>query len=230
MQFSKSPAFVKRIKTIDPEAGRCIVFTCSRLCQRAMGDGLSQGYCSRHIEHIRRHGHSTAKTPPKAHLEPYRRAANLWYRGHATDYRVAQVVKSLDTMLIHSGRVASAYDLQGMPMEGRAANVLARNREAGKTGSDMLTTVLALRAYIEANGPYGAPDYRHTQIAKLLHRVSSGTNRTPSGFALPRKNPRPEGRFMVYLGQKVDDQAAIAADQMAVSEVLQIVAQNTVRS
>lgn len=213
-----------RSKQAEPGAGRCAAFACPRPVQRAIGSGLSPLYCKRHVEHIRRHGHSHMKTPKKAALEPYRKAARSWVARHRGERAVARVLAALDGMLQGSGRPINAYRLRGETPEARARNVLARNREAGKTGEDLLIIVLALRAYIAEHGPRGAPDYRHTQIAKLMHRVSSGSNRTLSGFPMPQKNPRPEGRFMVHLGARVDDIACIAADDYAVEEVLAEVA------
>jgi hypothetical protein len=125
-------------------------------------------------------------------------------------------------MLMGSGPPISAYDLRGKSLEARANNVLARNREVGKTGRDLIVIVLALRAYVVENGPRGNRDYLHIQTAKLMHRVSSGTNKTTSGFPMPRKNPRPEGRFMVHLGLKVEDLASIAADETAVEAVIEM--------
>lgn len=217
-----SPAL--RSKTVEPETGRCAVFGCPQPAQRAAANGLSHTYCKRHVEHIRRHGHSHMKTPKKAALEPYRKAARNWLARHRGELAVGRVLTALDGMLQNAGRPINAYRLRGETPEARARNVLARNREAGKTGEDLLTIVLALRAYIAEHGPRGATDYRHTQIAKLMHRISSGSNRTPSGFPIPQKNPRPEGRFMVYLGRRVDDIASIAADDDAVEEVLAEVA------
>lgn len=209
---------------------RCIVLGCIRKPQAEDRDGFSRAYCKRHIEHIRRHGHSFGKTPSKAVLAPFRIAIRRWYSKHHHERRVQDVVRCLDALLLHSDGVISAYDLRGLSVQKRASNVLARNQKAGKTGIDLLQVALLLRAYVAAHGPRGSQRYLHTQIAKLLHRVSSGTNRTSSGFPIPRKNPRPEGRFMVHLGKQVDDIAGIVANDEAVAEVLQIVEEISSRS
>lgn len=209
---------------------RCAVAACRRFTQKSSGSGLSPTYCANHVEHIRRHGHSRMKTPSRAALQPFVTAARDWLRQNGDTRRAASILASLNSMLRNAGRPISAYDLRGKTLQARAENVMARYREAGKTGADLLVVVLALRGFIAKNGPRAAPDYLRTQVAKLMHRVSSGTNRTTSGFRMPRKNPRPEGRFMVHLGKRVYELASIVADEHAIEEVLRIVEEASSRS
>ena len=69
-------------------------------------------------------------------------------------------------------------------------------------------------------GPRADPEFMQVQIAKLIHRLASGTHKTTSGFPMPSKYPRAEGRVMRILGHQVEDIAGIAADAEAVQEVI----------
>jgi hypothetical protein len=133
---------------------------------------------------------------------------------------VQRVVAALDALLADSGPSESAYNLRGLPPERRARIALARVREAGIGGDRLLEITLAIKDIMSDKGPRADPEFMQVQIAKLIHRLASGTHKTTSGFPMASKYPRAEGRVMRILGHQVEDIAGIAADGEAVGEVI----------
>lgn len=157
-----------------------------------------------------------------AEILPYRKAAKQWIREHKADFMVTQVISALDNMIAGSGRAKSAYDLRWLSPDERAQQVIARLREAGILGGRLLEFTLTIKAAIAEIGPRGNPEFMQVQIAKMAHRLNSGTTRTPSGLPMRPKYPRPEGHFMRALGHMIEDLAGIAATPEAVHEVISI--------
>lgn len=207
-----------RERTSEPST-RCATLGCSRPTQRSTGKGLSHSHCKQHVEFHRRHGSYWQKSFTAQQLHPYRKAAQAWLKAHVEDANVQRVITALDGLLDNSGRAESAYRLRGLSPERRASIALARVREAGIRGDRLLEITLTIKATMVHIGPRGDPEFMQVQISKLIHRLASGTHKTPSGFKLPSKYPRAEGRVMRVLGHLVEDIAGIAADAEAVSMV-----------
>ena len=218
-------AEIKRRSSAHLEPGvsrRCNVLGCSRLSQRASGTGLSETHCKYHVEFHRRHGSYWRRSFLKDQLEPYRQAATKWVSARQGQPNVVRVVRHLQQLIDNSGRRYSAYDVRWLDPDQRANAVLANLREEGKTGEQLLIIVLTIHAAVSELGPRGDREFRHVQIAKLMHRLASGTHRTTSGFRIPSKYPRPEGVFMRTLGRRVEDVAAIAFTPEDIQEVIQL--------
>lgn len=218
-------AEIKRRSSAPLEPGvsrRCNVLGCSRLSQRASGTGLSETHCKYHVEFHRRHGSYWRRSFLKDQLEPYRQAATKWVSARQGQPNVVRVVRHLQQLIDNSGRRYSAYDVRWLDPDQRANAVLANLREEGKTGEQLLIIVLTIHAAVSELGPRGDREFRHVQIAKLMHRLASGTHRTTSGFRIPSKYPRPEGVFMRTLGRRVEDVAAIAFTPEDIQEVIQL--------
>lgn len=203
-------------------SGRCNVLGCPRSSQRASGTGLSQTHCKYHVEFHRRHGSYWRRSYLKAQLEPHRQAATKWLSARQDQPNVAHVVAHLQQLIDNSGRRYSAYDVRWLDPDQRANAVLANLREEGKTGAQLLIIVLTIHTAVSELGPRGDSEFRHVQIAKLVHRLASGTHRTTSGFRIPSKYPRPEGVFMRTLGRRVEDVAAIAFTPEDIEEVIHL--------
>lgn len=199
---------------------RCFAFGCHRPTQRSSGKGLSETHCKQHVEFHRRHGSYWKRSYLAAELAPYRKAAQSWLRSRVDDPQVQRVVAALDAVLTHSGPPVRAHDLRGQTPERRANIALARVREAGIPGERLLEITLAIKAIMSDLGPRADPEFMQVQIAKLIHRLASGTHKTRSGFPIRSKYPRGEGRVMRILGHQVEDIAGITADAEAVHEVI----------
>ena len=218
---SRSLDIHRRAKAPPQEHPRkCSVLGCQRLTQRSSGKGLSETHCKQHVEFYRRHGSYWHRSYTAAELAPYRRETQRWLRSRSGDPQVDRVISALDALLSHAGSPESAYSLRGRSPQDRARIALARVRETGVTGERLLEITLTIKAIMSDRGPRADPEFMQVQIAKLVHRLASGTHRTTSGFPLPSKYPRAEGRVMRLIGHQVEDIAGIAADAEAVREVI----------
>jgi hypothetical protein len=193
--------------------GQCSLPGCLRQTQRSAGNGYSLRYCKQHVEHHRRHGSYWHRSLTATELLPFMQAARKWLRHWRDDPRVKSAVVAIDNLLQGAGRHENAYHIRGKPPEARARFALARLRKAEIDPLIILERTLAVSACCVAKGiDERQREYRHVQIAKSVHRLASGTHRTPSGFPLPSKYPRSEGQVLRYLGRWLDEIALFAAD------------------
>jgi hypothetical protein len=134
---------------------------------------------------------------------------------------IAGVISALDQLLAGTGQAQSAYDLRGMPPAEKARVALARVRDVGVNGTRLLEIALSVAAKVDKDGPYD-PEFRSVQIAKLVHRLASGTHRSTSGFPMPSKYAPSAGRVLRILGHGIWDIAALVADADARREVAEM--------
>lgn len=164
-------------------------------------------------------------------IKPFRSATKKWMRDNAKTPEVQDAVRSLDSLLSASGRSESAFSLRGKSPKERARIALARLYEAGKRGAQLLEIVLIIKAAISVLGPRGNPEFQRVQVAKLAHRLASGTilrnhegrpyrdiyRGKPSLF---ERYPRAEGTFMRVLGEQILSRASVAAGAETISEIV----------
>jgi hypothetical protein len=201
---------------------RCIVINCTRLTQRSARNGLSDVHCKAHVEHMRRHGSAWRRSYLVRELEPYRKASQAWLAAHRHEPQVVRVVSALDALLQNSGPTATAKASRGKLPGEKARIVLARLSEAGKTGERLLLITLTIKATQKALGPRANMEFQLVQIAKMAHRLASGTHIRSIIYGTQSKYPRAEGNFMRILGYLIEDIAGIVADSDAVEEVLDL--------
>ena len=125
---------------------------------------------------------------------------------------------------------------RSMRPKDKARNVLARLREAGKTGEQLLEIIIIIRAAYLELGPHGYPDWVSIQIGKAAKRLrgASGTiqrdhdgrrwtevypHASPTWKRSWEKWPRSEGLYIRILGEMI--QAKVSEDLLdkAVEEV-----------
>lgn len=194
---------------------------CTKTTQRSSGTGLSRLHCKLHVEFHRRHGSFWHRSFLAADLAPYRKAARCWLKAHHDDPRVLRAASALDGLLEESGEPASAYDTRRLSPSEKARIALARLRQAGIAGVRLIEITLMISARIEHRGPFGNHEFLTVQIAKVAHRLASGTHRTRSGMSrIPSKYPHSAGRVLRMLGHKVWDIAIIATPDAAVRKVI----------
>lgn len=207
----------QRRASAPPEDGRqhrCAAMGCSRLTQRSAADGLSHTYCSRHVEHIARHGSSWRKSLSAKELKPYRSAAAWFMKTHlSTGITIAGplpivAVEALARSMADAGPVVISALLKDESGERRAKQVLARMRDGGALPRAVLTDVLAVMAALR--GLDGLPrddDYRTVQIAKIVHRHAGGYRKRiaypDGGGRLWQWHPEPRGLALRHLGRLV---------------------------
>lgn len=138
---------------------------------------------------------------------------------HRQDGLTVAVVAELNALMAGSGRAESAYDLRWMPASEKARVALARLHEANVPGVRLLEIALSISARIADRGP-SDPEFRNVQIAKSIHRLASGTHKTTSGLRLPSKYPHSSGQVLRIVGRRVQDVAAIVANDDAINEVI----------
>lgn len=186
---------------------KCAALGCKELTQRAAGNGVSRTYCKRHKEFKRRHGSTSRRSYSAKELRPFREAAERWTAAREGDRTLSTTMRCLDNLLSGAGRVEDAHAVRSLPPKRKAQVALARFREAGKVGRDLFTIALAVEAITRAKGIRDR-EYLHVQIAKVIHRVSSGTHPvTSGGVKLKPRWPRAEGFGMRLIGEWVRNEA-----------------------
>lgn len=194
---------------------------CQRPTQHSAGKGFSALYCKVHVAFHARHGSYWHRSYLASELTPYGSASRRWLRTHKKDSLVNSVIAALSALLAGSGKPESAYDLRYEPPAEKARIALARLHAAGTPGSRLLEITLAVSARVNDRGPCGQ-EFLEVQIAKLAHRLASGTHRTTSGIPMRSKYAPSSGRVLRILGHRIWDIAAVAADSSAVEEVIQV--------
>ena len=198
----------RRAKSPGDGDTKCAVLGCSNLTQRGAGNGLSQTYCKRHKEMLRRHGSAWRRSYSRHEIDPFRAAAKDWSDANKGSRELEVTFKCLDALLANAGDVVPAAEVRWLSPKRKAEVALARFRETGRTGEDLFHIALAVEAAYRELGPRANPEFLQVQIAKVIHRVSSGTYPvTSGGQKLKPSWPRPEGRMMRILGQKVREEA-----------------------
>ncbi len=200
---------------------RCTLPGCTRPTQAAAGNGHSARYCKHHVEFHRRHGSYWFRSLTAAELEPHRKAARAWIRGNRDDFRISRAISSIEGLMQNAGPWENAYSIRGRPPKERANFALARLRKAGIDPAVILERILAVAMCCEARGiDERQREFRRVQMAKVVHRLASGTHKTTSGFPLPSKYPRSEGNVLRHLGRRLDDIAAFALDGRSIEELV----------
>ncbi len=198
---------------------RCAAWGCQNLTQRSARNGLSDTLCKRHVEFRRRHGTHWRRSYTMAELGPFQAAARLWLKTHRDEATVVRVVSALGDLIAGSGGPRKAQEARWLSTEEKVRNALARLREAGKRGEQLLLITLTVKAAQLALGPRANVEFQHVQIAKMAHRLASGTHFRSAKYRTLSRYPRAEGIFMRLLGQTIEDIAGIVADSEAVREV-----------
>lgn len=123
--------------------------------------------------------------------------------------------------MANAGPWENAYSIRGRSPKDRANFALARLRKAGIDPAAILERILAVALCCEARGiDERQREFRQVQMAKVVHRLASGTHKTTSGFPLPSKYPRSEGNVLRHLGRRLDDIAAFALDGRSIEELV----------
>lgn len=191
----------------------CTLPGCRRPNQQAAGNGHSRRYCKRHVEINRRHGSYWHRSLTATELKPFREAARSWLRRNVEDMRVKMALQSISARMEAAGHAENAYSLRRRSADEKARVALARLRNADISPNTILERIIAVTACCEAKGIDDRQrEYRQVQLAKSIHRLASGTHKTPSGYPLPSKYPRSEGRILRKLGLELDDIAAFTLD------------------
>jgi hypothetical protein len=146
-------------------------------------------------------------------LKPYLTAARGVLRKHRKDPLIAQTVSGLQGLLDGAGRVEPAMDIKRQSAAFRARVAFARLREAGVQPERLLVIHMAVNALIEDDlGSHRVAEYRIVQVAKVCHRLASGTHRRwewPGGGSLAlHVYPKSSGLVLRVMGREIDELCA----------------------
>jgi hypothetical protein len=96
---------------------------------------------------------------------------------------------------------------------------LARLREAGVPSKRILEVAIAVAVLVSDRGPQES-EFRDVQIAKVVHRMASGTHRSTSGFVIPSKYAPSTGHLLRVLGRRVWEGVGLLLNGIVASEVV----------
>lgn len=194
---------------------RCRVYPCTNRTTADRGEGLNRLYCRRHIEHFRRHGSYVKKSYGAGELRPYRLQALQWLSVHADTPSVRAAVAAVRRLYASAGAPLEAFRLTGRSPAERAKALWAALRQRQVEPAHVVAAWLTVDACLHNDQqPDRHEEYRHVQVAKLIHRMAGGTHKRwererSDGHievAQLHKHPVSRGRVLRIIGQ----QAAVA--------------------
>jgi hypothetical protein len=133
------------------------------------------------------------------------------------------MLAELDWLMANAGQVEIATRLKGKSPERRAKIALARLRDAGVKPDRLAAIVFAIHALM-ADAPEKMDrtrEFRIVTIAKLVHRLASGTHRRwevpdDTGKIVSRTEmhayPRSSGRVLRHLGAMLEKECEAALE------------------
>lgn len=159
-------------------ADRCLVIGCPHPPTAATGKGLNRRYCRRHEEHFARHGSYIKASYSASVTAPARRAAFDWLTANEASPDVKRFLSAILRVYQSAGRATPTFRLAGQSPSVRARAVWARLREAGVDPRLPAAAWLGVASVTRADPmPERSVEYRGVQVAKIIHRMASGSHR-----------------------------------------------------
>ncbi|MBB6241259.1 hypothetical protein [Rhodanobacter sp. MP1X3] len=157
---------------------RCRVYPCANGTTADRGEGLNRLYCRKHIEFYRRHGSYVKRSYGAGELRPYRVEALAWLRAHGDDQSVRLAIAGVQRLYNAAGTPVEAFRLPGKSPGERARATWAQLRKREIDPLDVLAAWLAVDLRLRDDPqPDRHDEYRHVQVAKLIHRMAGGTHK-----------------------------------------------------
>jgi len=196
----------RKAKAPKPKAGFCTVEDCWEKVRAATEASFDFKLCRKHADFQSRHGSTMAKSYPVAVANPYRRAALEYVLANLEDIVVSHAIADVGSLFRRAAHV-EATSLRGMKPAARAAVAFARLRKAEVDRRLVVAAGVAV-AMMKADRLQSDPSdtYAHVQIAKIVHRLGSGTHKYwPTNAAYPElhKFPKSRGLVLVKIGEAV---------------------------
>lgn len=197
----------------------CRVIGCGKPARAGTDDGLDVRYCRAHAEHHQRHGSPVKKSYAAKQLNRYRRAALAWIEENGDNPWVRNAVQRVEGLLRKAGPFVEAFRLRGLPPEQRAKAALARLRKHDIDPRLIIAAGLAVEMMIQEDPqPVLTTEFRRVQMAKVIHRMASGSHRrwVREALSSPALNqrqvivqelhvyPRSRGRVLRHLGKALE--------------------------
>lgn len=207
----------RRVATPPDAPERCGIFGCGQPTTAFARTGLNRLYCRRHADHFDRHGSYAKASLPAAVVNPYRRAAYDWLLAHASDAVVMQAIADTERLYRRAGPHIEAFRLAGKSPKERALAAWARLREAGISPILPLAAWLAIELRLRDDAEADrSVEYRRVQVAKIVHRMASGSHRRweQEGFngkvrvVELHKYPASRGLVLRHIGEAAEQVSA----------------------
>lgn len=189
---------------------RCRVVGCDKPARAGTEDGLDTRFCRSHADHYARHGSPYKRSYSAKELAPYRKAAMAWLNANAEDKWVRNAIDRVTALYQAAGPHVEAFRLRGLSPEERARAAWARLRKAKVDPRRVVAAWLAIEMIIRDDPqPETKAEYRRVQVAKLIHKMASGTHRRweagAGGVQELHVYPRSRGRVLRYIGRDIEE-------------------------
>jgi hypothetical protein len=209
--------------------GKCALFGCKRLTMRAERKGLTDLYCSYHIQRIARHGHHTEGSLGVNEKRPYKEIAAKWIKTHQGTIKLKVLLNDIATLLAEAGTAYNATQLHGLTPTQKALAALARLREAKVSPEEILLRWMTVGLTLLATERWDrcGDVYHFIQIAKSVHRLASGYRIDGPSFSLGGVKVRNQffattrGRHLRHLGQMLNDVCKMKITDIALKDILE---------
>lgn len=205
--------FQRKLASTDPYRESCIVMGCSEPTSAVSLKGISQRYCRKHYEHYQRHGSPYRRSYTAQELHPARKVAKAWLKANKDSQGVLSALERVSILYHSAGPNEPAYRLKGMSPKERARKAWARLRAAQIAPEKVLLAWLAVTEAIRTDTEADTkPEFRRVQVAKLVHRLASGTHkrwereRADGSKHVERLDvyPRSRGQVLRVLGEDIE--------------------------
>lgn len=183
---------------------------CGRPTTAATRKGLNRLYCRRHEDHFERHGSYVKRSYGAGELRPYREKAMRWLQANRDDQSVRRAANAIHRLYGSAGAPVEAFRLAGKPPAERAKAAWAQLRVREVDPLVVLAAWLAVDMKLRDDPQADRHDeYRHVQVAKLVHRAAGGTHKRweqekPDGRVKVtelHKHPVSRGRVLRLIGR-----------------------------
>ena len=202
----------QQTKTPDSMYSYCRIIGCHHPATAGTESGLNRRYCRKHEDHYERHGSYTKPSYRRTTIEPHRRAALRWLKANRDSPAIRQSIAAVQRIYRQSGPKIEAFRLRGLKPEARAWAAWARLREGNVDPIRPLAACLAIQATIASDPqPDLSTEYRLVQVAKLVHRMASGSHKRwervrPNGSISVEElhhYPHSRGRVLRHIGRQL---------------------------
>jgi len=192
--------------------GYCRVVHCGKPARAGTGDGLDMMFCRSHADHYSRHGSAYKASYTAKDLQPHRQEARKWLEANQDDPAVHRAVLGVRGLYQQAGPHVEAFRLRGLPPRDRARAAWARLRKANVEPVRVVEAWLTVEAMVAADPqPENNPEFKRVQVAKLIHRLASGTHKSwpkpGGGVQEMHVYPRSRGRVLRHMGNEAEEVA-----------------------
>ncbi|MER9561074.1 hypothetical protein [Mesorhizobium sp. M0571] len=199
---------------------RCRVVGCGRPARAGTNDGLDTRFCRQHADHYSRHGSPYRRSYTAKELAAYRKAAVAWLEANAENQWVRNAFDRVETLYRTAGPQVEAFRLRGLSPEARAKAAWARLRKAKIDPRNVVAAWFAVEMVIAADPQADRKsEYKRVQVAKLVHRMASGTHKRwetgPGGVQELHVYPRSRGQVLRHIGGDIEKATALLLQKVA---------------